>query len=30
VFFLGVGALALLVMAGWLDPPLAFLLGPGG
>ncbi len=29
VFFLGVGALALIVMAGWLDPPLAFLLGPG-
>ncbi len=29
IFFLGVGALALIVMAGWLDPPLAFLLGPG-
>ncbi len=29
VFFLGVGALALIVMAGWLDPPLAFLLGSG-
>ncbi len=29
VFFLGVGALALIVMAGWLDPPLAFLLEPG-
>ncbi len=29
IFFLGVGALALLVMAGWIDPPLAFLIGPG-
>jgi fumarate reductase subunit C len=29
VFFLGVGALALVVMAGWFDPPLALLLGTG-
>ncbi len=29
IFFLGVGALALIVMAGWLDPPLAFLIESG-
>jgi len=26
-FFLGLGAVVLVVLAGWLDPPLAFLLG---
>lgn len=30
VFFLGVGALALFVMAGWIDPPLEFLLTNDG
>lgn len=30
VFFLGVGVVALFVLAGWLAPPLAFLLGGGG
>lgn len=30
LFFLGIGALALFVMAGWIDPPLVFLLGSGG
>lgn len=29
-FFLGLGALILLVLAGWVSPPLAFLLEPTG